>query len=460
MSWSRRTFLVGTAAAAVSTPAWGKKQRPPSVLILYPDQLRASALSHNGERNIRTKVLDGFVKSGGSCALTCTTNPVCAPARGSLLTGLYATSHGVIKNGQRLRARVPSLGRALSRAGYRTGFIGKWHLDGKARPGFVPPERRHGFDYWAAYNFGHAYRHSVYFEDRDKPLRPDPPDRFEPEYQTDLALKFMRKNRKKPFFLVLGYGPPHPPGTAPIQDWSVDVPQRYLDRVDPAALELAPNVPDWIRVPNRGANGNSDTEPGARHHLQGYYASILAIEDSIARVLRGVEDLGLAARTVVVLTSDHGEMGGAHGWYQKGQPYEEAARVPLVFRWPGHIERGRRLDRPVSTADIMPTVLRLCGLEPPRHHGRDLSGWLLGGRDPKRDGVLVQGRLERKGQAWRMVRTEKWTYAEYTGGKAVLYDSVADPHQLQNLVGDDGHRPTVAAMSRLLASLREDVGDT
>ena len=443
--WSRRAFMGGVTAASLLGPSVAsakKLEGAPNVLFILVDQLRAQALSLYGEVNIETPVFDGLLSSGAHFTTSYSANPVCAPARAALLTGLYAHANGVQKNGHQLPLKTRTLSGAFAKAGYATGYIGKWHLDAvKEHPGFVPKNRRFGHQYWAAYNSAHYWRRSGYYRDTPELLRPQPADRWEPEYQVDLALEFMGRRRPKPFYLTVSFGPPHPPGAGDTHPWQDHLPEGFWEQVDPGALRFRPNVPSELT----GAGG------AAVEHMHGYYASILALEHSVKRLLAGVPE-----GTLVVITADHGEMGGSHGAFKKGTPHDEAVRVPLGFRWPGRIPEDMVVDIPVSSVDVMPTLLGLAGLKAPRRlHGEDLSAWVLGGQGAERTEVLVQGRMHRK-DAWRMMRTPTHIWSESVHGESRhLYDLREDPYQQNDLVGVRKSAEIVAEMQGRMDRLRK-----
>lgn len=461
---SRRRFLGGAAAAALlgTLPArrsvGARPDRRPNFLYVFPDQLRVQALGIGGETNIATPIFDALAASGAWFPRCYTSNPRCTPARSTLMTGLYPSYTGVKRNEGSLGPRWPTLPKRLGAAGYRCGFIGKWHLSGRKNQ-WIPPKDRAGFDdYWAAHCQEHRYFDSRYWTNSPTALRPDPPDRWEPEYQTDLALGFMERFREEPWLLMLGYGPPHPPQKEPVWDWSVGVPQEDLARVDAEALKLRPNVPGWIQRKNRGADGKSEENPGARHYLQGYYAAVLGIERVIGRLLRGLETLGLAEDTLVVFTSDHGDLAGSHGRFRKGQYYEEAVRVPLAMRWPGRIPPGRVLDFPVGLADVLPTLLALGGATPPPLlHGADLSGWLLGEPGPEPELAYAQGDLFKPGQGWDLAASREWKLVAWESGEVRLFHLSEDPYELEDLAAQPRARGVRAELERRLADWRDRV---
>jgi len=436
-----------------------RRSTKPNILLIFPDQLRAQALSLYGETNIDTPVFDALLRESVHFERTYAANPVCAPSRASLLTGLYPTAHQVNENGDRLPEGTHTLATQLQRAGYHTGYIGKWHLDGNDKPGFVPPSRRHGFEWWAAYNSGHKYRNAVYFRDKPEALYPTPVDRFEPELQVDLAFEFLEQahERTDPWFLMMSFGPPHPPGSTPIKDWGLDIPQRWLEAVNPAQLSFNPNVPKGIHEPYTNKKGNL-SYPGARHHLHGYYAAVLALQHAIERLLKGLHDRGLDGETLVVLASDHGEMGGAHGQFKKGMPYEEALRVPLCFRWPGHLQ-PRSIRAPTSLVDVAPTLASLAGAPFEQHQGFDLCETLYSGEVVRKGGVLALGRVGRPDE-WAAIRGPRYLYAEFEDQRPKtrwLFDNQSDPFQLHNLAGDPATRATQRRLARELKKRRRAV---
>ncbi|MBT3220507.1 MAG: sulfatase [Proteobacteria bacterium] len=427
---SRRQVIQGIAAGSLlgctpSTDTGPQSDKPPNVVLLFPDQLRAHSLSCLGEVNIETPALDGLAASGVHFTQACSPHSLCTPARASLLSGLHSRSLSVNTNGVQLPEWAPTLSHTLDKAGYHCGYIGKWHLDGDETPGFVPPERRHGFSCWAATNFSHNYLDPVYFTDTPNPIRPQ---QFEPEHQTDLALSFMDANLTRPFFLMLSYGVPHPFQAMP-SNWKVSLPGRYFPMVDSEAIAFRDNVPQWIREGGK---------LGARWQLWGYYAAILCLEEMLAKLRRGMEERGLWEDTIVVLASDHGEMCGSHGLYGKWSPYEEAIRVPLCFSWPRAIPRHIEHSFPTSLVDVAPTVLSLCGVNHElEYHGQDLSPWLIGDGAEEPMSVFSEGRLNTNLE-FQVIRTKRYKYVRYPGWDSQqLFDLQEDPFEQRNVIDED-----------------------
>jgi arylsulfatase A-like enzyme len=414
----------------------------PNLLFVFADQMRGQDMGCEGNLDVQTPVMDRLSAQGTRLAHCFATSPVCGPNRAILLTGTYPTTNRVPGNDLPLPTDLPSLGTIAKASGCRTGYVGKWHLDGLPRSRFTPPgPRRSGFDYWAAYNCSHDYDHPRYYRDAPEVIVVEG---YEPEVQTDLAREFLRESvGQEPFCLVVSWGPPHDPYDR--------VPERYRARYDPQALHLRPNVRQALDNPlARGLE--------CRRTIANYYAAITALDDQLGRLLETLDTLGLSDNTLVVFTSDHGDMLWSHGWMKKQSPYEESIRVPFLIRWPGHIPSGAVSDALLGTVDILPTLVGLLGWEcSAALEGRDLSAALRGDTDaPRPESVFLAHYLAGDEAAfqgmpeWRGVRTPRHTYVETPGQQPwLLFDNEADPFQMNNLL----HRPGGATTAEPLRNL-------
>jgi arylsulfatase A-like enzyme len=395
-----------------------------------------------GDPDVRTPNLDKLAAQGLLFRNTFANTPVCCPARAVILTGKYAHKNGMIANDLRLRESETTIAEILGAQGYRTGFIGKWHLDGGRRlPGFVPPgPRRQGFQFWAANECEHRHFRPSYFRDDDRPIVDS---RFETEVWTDLAIEFLRQVREEPFFLVVAMGPPHDPYGAP---------DRFMSLYDPAKLIMRPN---WsANVPRAG-----------RREIAAYDAAITAVDEQVGRLMKALDDLGRADNTIVVFTSDHGDMLGSQGKRLKRKPWEESIRVPGILRYPAKVKACRTSNALLCHVDLAPTLLALCGLPVPKAmQGSDLSSVALGTTDHGPDSVFFQIFVPYKEdgttQPWRGVRTDRFMYARTAGGPWLLYDLERDPYELSNLVADPAHLHLRDAMEAKIASWMEKTGDS
>ncbi|MBM3265547.1 MAG: sulfatase, partial [candidate division Zixibacteria bacterium] len=384
----------------------------PNLLFVFDDQHRYSALGANGNPVVRTPHLDRLAGEGVVLDQMLSSCPICSPYRGQLMTGRYSHANGIMDNEYLLREDQALFPQTLSDAGYRTGYVGKWHL------GYPPytQDKRYGFDYMAAYNCNHDYYNVEYYENEVGPIQIDG---WAPTRETDLAIGYLERHAAdpgdQPFCLMLSWGPPH---------WPYDQYPRKHKRYNPAEVDLPPNVPKAFAA-------------YAREEIADYYGNISGLDDEMGRLLTAVDRLGLRNDTVVIFTSDHGDHLSSHGfgkpmdrWMHhsfrasKATPYEESVHVPFIARWPGHIAPGTRSDALVSSVDLMPTLLTLCGLSVPSGvQGNSMAHHLLGQDGPRNDSVYMQilgPGWPHRGKwvgFWRGVRDERWTYARWRGNE-------------------------------------------
>lgn len=420
---NRRQFLQSAAAAAA--PA---APRRPNILFILADQWRPQSLPSAGDRDLHAPNLARLAREGVQFTRMYASNPVCTPSRASIITGRYPHACRMPYNNLLLPLTEKCIADELKRAGYRTGYIGKWHMDGEPRPGFVPPGRhRRGFDYWAGFNRGHFYYNSTYYRDTNEPIRPEG---FEPDYQTGLAIDFIGRNRANPFYLYLSWGPPHTPRKAP---------ERYANYYKPAQFRLPPNVP-------------AGYEAKARAGRTGYYGLCSALDDNVGRLLRTLDETGLANDTIVVFTADHGDMLGSHGLEYKGVPYEESNRIPFLLRYPAKLKAGKDNDLLMCNVDYMPTMLAMCGVSAPAGvQGRDLARQILTGQGPRPEAVFTYGRLLTQSE-WRMVvRGPDKLVTDRAGKPLHLFHLREDPFEMRDLAASPAHAAKRKELSAMLA---------
>ena len=428
---TRRALLQTAAAAAATAP------KRPNVLFILTDQWRAQATGYNGDLNAHTPVLDRFERQCVNYQNAVSGTPVCCPYRASLMTGQYPLTHGVFINDVELKPIGPTLAEVFARNGYRTGFIGKWHLHGSPdgqygrRQSFVPPDKRLGFDYWKAFEVSHTYNQSGYYEGNSPELKTWPG--YDAKAQTDDACQFI-EHSKLPYFLMLSVGPPHDPyDTAPPPYKAI-----YKDR----QIVLRPNVPEGMR-------------DKAHAILRGYYAHIAALDDCLAKLLATLDRTGTASDTIVIFTADHGDMMLSQGLTTKLYPWDESIRIPFLMRYPAKL-KPRRIRAPLNAPDIMPTLLRACGLPIPD----SVQGKAGGAREALLSLPVPSHEARRYGFAeYRGLRTERYTYVRSIHGPWLLYDNQADPFQKHNLLADPGTIALQAELEKRLVRKLRDVDD-
>lgn len=421
----------------------------PNVLIVFPDQWRNAAIGRHSDDfadarahpDLHTPRLDRFIGTGWNTRNHVTANPVCSPNRSALLTGRHPHATRVIQNNLEFPKAERSLAEALRDVGYKTGYIGKWHLGpGGTRyrsdidHGYVPPDYRNGFDdWWEGFTRNTENEHKGHFvynaDGRVKVVRNND---FQPTIQTDRVIDTIDQwaGGSEPWLIQVNYDPPHPPFVAPA---------RYRRNYPPNSLTLRPNVP-------------SGRERTARELLSEYYGLIQAVDTEFGRLLDALNKRDIASDTLIIFASDHGE--GGHSNWVKGKKVvnEESINVPLAMRWGNNLANRQDAPTVVSTVDLAPTVVGMVnatgrdaylGTEGRPVQGRDLSGFLfrerhggMGGAGYLAERAFVSGKMATD-QEWRAIRKRRWVLSvDRHLETEKLYDLWNDPYQQNNRAGE------------------------
>jgi N-acetylglucosamine-6-sulfatase len=426
------------------------------------DEFRAA-----GHPFVETPHMDRLAREGVRFLNAFATTPLCSPSRASFLTGQYAHTHGIVDNTARSGRDLPTFPRELQRAGYRTGFFGKWHMGNDDSP-------RPGFTRWVALpGQGEAV---------DPLLNVDGTRSRVQGYVTDVLTdhvdEFIRASANQPFLVYLAHKAIHPNvvqrddgrlAAVPGQPGGfVPAPRhrgRYAGRVmprRPTAFKPPLGKPALLRqiddLPPLGPKTATTDE-----EMRGRLEMLLAVDDSLGRVLAALEKQGVLNDTVVVFTSDHGYFYGEHGLNEERRlAYEEAIRIPLIVRYPPRVRAGTTPGQLVLSIDVAPTLLTLAGLTPPATiEGRSIVPILDGTDREWRSSFLIEYYSDTvfpriRNMGYRAVRTDRHKYIEYRelDGMNELYDLAGDPFEERNLVGVDGSAPTLARMQSELRRLR------
>jgi arylsulfatase A-like enzyme len=431
---------------AFATAAFGASLPQPNILFILADQWRAQATGYAGDPNLQGKTpnLDALAKEGINFTHAVSGMPVCTPYRASLLTGQYAQTHGLFLNDIQLPDEALTIAEVYKAAGYDTGYIGKWHLDGHGRRLPIPEERHQGFDYWKVLECSHDYNNSYYYTNDDPKIQNW--GEYDAFAQARDAQQYMRAHAggDKPFALFLSWGPPHNPYQT--------APPEFQALFDADKIQLRPNV----------------TDPKYKEQLAGYYAHIAALDKSMGDLLGTLDELGIADDTIVVFTSDHGDMIGSQGQVRKQRPWDESIRVPFLLRYPrAHGARGQKIPMPLNSPDIMPTLLGLGGIKIPRSvEGRNFAPIIRGESEARDEGTLIAclapfGEFLRVngGREYRGIRTQRYTYVKNLEGPWLLFDNETDPYQMNNLVDKPEHGKLQARLEDELKQLLDARGD-
>ena len=492
--------LVGMAVAlgSVAGEAWGAEQRPVNVLFLMTDQHHAAALGCTGNAVVKTPNLDRLAAGGTRFVNSFCAVPYCSPTRAALVTGRYPSSLGIGRNIQpsadplRLREPCQTYLHQLAARGYHCHQLGKWHLgepaelscfpegredDQKPRRLMAERQKAAGDDRFddgprpgEAERIGDVYlctevaeAHRRWLQEKNRPKQDVgvigrsllKPELWYESVLADCCIELLKRHRDEPFAITYSVSPPHALFVAP---------SPYYDTYDPARLPLAES---WNDRPQLWATslsvrmGSIYGEAGFREYLRCYYARVTMMDWCIGRILKALDDLGLAGRTLVIFTSDHGNMLGQHGMMEKvsGAFYDDLMRVPLIARLPGRIPSGKTCDVCASSVDLGPTILDYLGAASlAKAHGRSLRPLIEGAADDDRPVFGERGEPSAPGAA-RMIRTRQWKLCLHPRGQKELFDLQKDPGETRNLADDPALAPVIRKLSAQLFEHMRSVVD-
>lgn len=449
----------------------------PNLIYVFADQLRADVLGYAGDTKAITPNIDGFANQAVNFDNAISVTPVSAPYRSCLFTGKYTSSTGMVINEINMNPNHRTIAHVLGDAGYNLGYVGKMHLNDQHRRSYNKGPERMGFDgYWAGYSFHHESYTAYYYTDDENgnEIKVDLKGQYGPEVFTSLALDYMKDvaGQDKPFALFLSWNPTHDPWV------KENVQEHCYEKFKNTQFELPANfknTPDQYmdRYPQEFFDGDSAWKEsfikggGFQETMKCYYSMVNSIDEQFGRVLAMIDSLGIADNTIVVFTSDHGEMFASQGRMYKLTFYDEAARIPFLIRYPKIQTKGES-DVCLNTPDIAPTLLGLMGLNseiPQEMEGQDLSFILRHEKGEEPPFALMQGMGHtyqwKDGYEWRAIRDKRFTYAKYLrDGSELLFDREKDPYMIQNVADQKEYKQILnrlrTDMSNKMKELKDD----
>lgn len=457
-------FLLVVFFLGVLTSCSIKDERPNMVVVIV-DDMRWDEFGAAGHNYINTPNIDRVANEGVRFTNAFTTTPLCSPSRACFLTGQYAHHNGIVDNTARDEQshNLMTFPQAIDQGGYETAFMGKWHMGNDDSP-------RYGFDHWVSLK-GQG-------EANDPNLNIDGERTQVKGYVTDVltsyALKFIRKERSAPFLLYLSHKALHPNisqandgSTRAIGEGGFVAADRhkgmYADKVftrRPNAFMVPTDKPALMR-PIDGIQPLSRETATAELTIRDRAEMLMAVDESLGKIMQVLDSMGKLDKTVIVFTSDHGYWYGEHCLNDERRlAYEEGIRIPFLIRYPRTIEPGLTRDALVQSIDMAPTLLQYAGLVKGGFiDGRPLQPLIQDANTPWRDKVYVEyfsdtvfPRVLKMG--YHAVRDEQFKYIQYIdlAGMDELYDLKADPYELKNLAGDTTYS---AVASRLRAAIMD-----
>ena len=462
----RRVICSAAFLLVVASQVAGEDR--PNMVVVLVDDLRWDELSCVGHPAVRTPGIDRIAREGARFRNAFATTPLCSPVRACLLTGLHTHNHGILDNLARNEQShaLPTFPRALQAAGYRTGYVGKWHMCNDDSP-------RPGFDEWACLQGqGTSF---------DPPLNINGERREFAGHTTDvlnrLAVDFIDSADDGPFCLYLAHKALHPE-LIQYDDGSISDPSaaRFLPAKRHETLYADAAVPRRLNVTD-----DLSGKPALRREIEGLpplssetgtpdetvrdrWRMLAAVDEGVTQLLEALNSSGELDSTVFLFTSDHGYWYGEHGLsVERRLAYEEAIRIPLLIRYPPLIEAGLLIDEFALSIDVAPTLLDLAGVEPERApDGLSLRPLLAGERpDDWRTSFLIEYNTDTVfprvlTMGYRAVRTDRLKYIHYLelDGMDELYDLKADPYEMRNVIADPAYGDDLRAMEQEFGGLR------
>ena len=425
---TRRDFLAASAAAPLlAEPAAPKR---PNLVFVLMDDLRWDALGIAGHPFVKTPNIDRIGREGAQFLNNFTTTPLCSPSRASFLTGQYVHTHGVLDNTNHneLSHKLVTSAVHLQKAGYDTGYMGKWHMGTDSSP-------RPGWNRWISFRGQGQYD--------DPLLNIDGKEEKVPGYVTDIftknALDFIRAERSKPFLLYVAHKAVHGPFIPAA---------RHKELFANEAIHRPASAQDTLEgkpMLQRKVNDLPALKPGMGSSddlIRNQLRCLTAVDEGVGQMYKALEETKQLDNTVFIFCSDNGYIWGEHCLGDKRPAYEESIRIPLLARYPSMIKAGTKISQLTLNIDMAPTLLDFAGLSTPKEmQGRTLMP-LLQGKSPKwRESFFCEYFEEVSNPriaTWQAVRTEHWKYIHYPylPGMDELYDVKEDKLEMKNRIND------------------------
>jgi arylsulfatase A-like enzyme len=445
-------LLAALGFAFISSKTQSQSGKKPNVVIILTDDQRWDALGVSGNPHLKTPNIDKLAAEGVFFKNYFCTTSLCSPSRASILSGVYAHTHGVVNNFTDFPSDLPNMPAVLQAAGYETAYIGKWHM------GEENDQPRPGFDHFVTHKGQGKYWDTAFNSNGQgsKEIKG-----YYTHVVTQLAKEWLKNTREKPFFLMLGHKAPHsfytpePKYAKAFAGVTIPYPQSAYELSDkPKWIEQRLTTWHGIYGPLFEWRKNfPDTSRAAVKDFEAmvhaYWGTILSVDDSVGELYRTLKEQGELDNTIFIFTSDNGLLNGEHGMVDKRTMHEPSIRIPLIVRFPGLTPTHKPMvvDQQVLTLDIAPTVLDLCGAPAlPNIHGKSFKKLVQGGDKSWRKAWYYEYNYEKQFPYTpnvRGIRTNEWKYMHYPTGDgqpdvhlAELYHLTTDPGENHNLIND------------------------
>ncbi|GMQ56536.1 sulfatase [Vallitalea sediminicola] len=442
-------------------------ERQPNVLIILTDQQSRWTLSCYGGNEIHTPNIDSIGEEGAILTNFFTPSAVCTPSRGCFITGRYPHQNGAYTNDVPLNEDEITLAHILRNENYKTGYIGKWHLNGREYPGWMTADTSMGFDDCEhMFNCGH-YK-NVVEQTHGKPIFNFDigSGRYMTDWITDKSLDFIERNKDDKFLLMVSIPDPHTP---------YNVREPYDKMFDPKDVTIPDTfneekLPDWAEDDEWGREqlfsiNIKDREEKFKHYKSQYLGEVKCIDDNVGRILEYLKVKNILDDTIVIFTTDHGDYMGEHGLLYKNNLYESVYRIPFLIRWPEKIIKETKVKEYITVVDFQQTILGLMDIPPSgREQGRNASELIKGNKIPWENKVYIHpNEVPRAG-----IITEEYELAYVGRGfnkepnhqykEHILFDRINDKQQTNNLYGKKEYESIVSELTNKIINHHKKLG--
>jgi N-acetylglucosamine-6-sulfatase len=456
------------------------RRQPMNIIFILADDHRYDAMGFmNKIKGLQTPGMDRLAREGAHMKNAFVSTALCSPSRASILTGQYAHTHTVVNNESPLPSNLTFFPQLMQKKGYQTAFFGKWHM------GNTDDQPQPGFDHWLSFQ-GQGVYYNPTFNINGKRIK-QPEGSYTTDLLTDNTIQWLNnRDKKKPFFIYLSHKGVHAEfypakrhegkyASLPI----ICPPSMYLTATDSSktfGVPVAPattvnyrDIPNWVRRQRYSWHGVDYMYHGQipfDDFYHRYLETLLAVDESIERVVSWVKEQGLDQNTMVVYMGDNGFSFGEHGLIDKRHAYEESMRVPMLVWAPGMIKPGSVVEQIIMNVDLAPTFLELSGInKPATMQGNSFTEILSGGKTNwGRKNVYYEYYWEAafpQTPTLFAIRTNKYKYIYNHGTWDIneLYDLENDPWEMNNLIRDTSLRKTgIALRADLFKWLEETNG--
>jgi arylsulfatase A-like enzyme len=471
----RRNFTQLACAAGIASigsASLAGNAKQPNLLIIHTDEHNFRTLGCYRELmtpdqayvwgkgvKVDTPNIDSLARDGAIATSYYAASPVCTPSRAALVSGLYPVHTGSPSNDMPMHDGLVTFAEILRRNGYATSYLGKWHLDGDEKPGFAPARKFGWDDNRYMFNRGHWKKLAenasgprvASLDKKGKPsydLGDADEKTFTTDFLCDRTLEIIARDKAKPFCVMVSIPDPHGPNTvrAPY-----DTMFEHLHFENPRTMDVDEGtMPDWV-------NGEVDKLNQAQ--MARYFGMVKCIDDNVGKILHYLKSRGLDQNTIVVFTSDHGDLMGEHKKHNKGLPYETSACIPFIIRYPGKIPPGKVVHTAQCNVDFAPMALSLMGIKNgwPEFHGKDTSpDFLSPAKEVNGDRIVY---LTNAGGRWVAAASDRYKLVLSPSDDPWLFDLQNDPDELVNFYTNPEYRPVAERMQAELVEQMKRYGE-